>query len=134
MLVLFCSGVVGSVLLALAAFALVDRSSGRSDATQAGLQYARSEMVWTHGPSIAHQRAGTVGELPALLPLLAGATLRHDVNTAGLIRQYGPNRQVDILVLSGVYNSLPPDEGVNVQGEALVLVDPQTNRVLFLTA
>jgi hypothetical protein len=131
--VLLSIGVLGCIVLAFVAYSVFAGSSGSSNATQAGLRYARAEMVWTHGPSIAHERTGATGALPALLPALANTRLRKDVNTADLIRRYGPNRKVDIIVLSGVYNSLPPDEGVDVQGEVLVLVDAQTNRVLFLT-
>lgn len=127
-------GVLVCIGLAWVAYSAFFGSSGGSNATQAGLRYARAEMVWTHGPSVAHQRTGTTGMLPALLPALANTTLRKDVNTADLIRRYGPNRKIDIIVLSGVYNSLPPDEGVDVQGEVLVLVDARTNRVLFLAA
>jgi hypothetical protein len=133
-ILLLSIGVPACVVLAYVAFSVFAGSPGESAATQAGLQYARSEMVWTHGPSITHARTGTTGALPVLLRSLANTTLRQDVNTRDLIRQYGPRRKVDIIVLSGVYNSLPPDEGVDVQGEALVLVDVKTNKVLFLTA
>ena len=120
------------IVLAVALHATRGASSP-DGAAQAGLHYARTEMVWTEGPVIARRQAGTRGALPALLPRLVTTTLRHDVNTSDLIRRFGPGRPVEILVLSGVYNSLPPDEGVDVQGEALVLVDPRTRRVLFLT-
>jgi hypothetical protein len=131
---LLSSGVAVCIVLVYVVHSTVAGSSGGSAATQAGLQYARTEMVWIHGPSIAHERTATMGALPALLRTLASTSLRKDVNTADLIRRYGPHRRIDIIVLSGVYNSLPPDEGVNVQGEVLILVDPQTDRVLFLTA
>jgi hypothetical protein len=133
-LLLLSIGVLACVALAFVGYTAFAGSSGSNKATQAGLAYARSEMVWIHGPSIVHARTGTIGDLPALLPSMANTTLRQDVNTRDLIRQYGPERKVDIIVLSGVYNSLPPDEGVNVQGEALVLVDVENNKVLFLTA
>lgn len=127
-------GVPAGVVLAYLAYSAFAGSAGGSTATQVGLRYARAEMVWTEGPSVVHERTGAMGELPALLAALATTTLRQDVNTTDLIRRYGPHRKVDIIVLSGVYNSLPPDEGVDVRGEVLVLVDAQTNRVLFLTA
>jgi hypothetical protein len=127
-------GVLACIVLAFVAYTAFAGSSGNSNATQAGLRYARAEMVWIHGPSIVHARTGTIGDLPALLPGMANTTLRQDVNTRDLIRQYGPKRKVDMIVLSGVYNSLPPDEGVDVQGEALVLVDVKSDKVLFLTA
>ena len=124
------------VLVCIVFAILIYRHLSGSPAGTAGdaaLRYARKEMVWTHGPSILHERAATMGALPSLLPRLASATLRNDVNAADLIRRFGPGRKIDIIVLTGVYNSLPPDEGVNVQGEALVLLDPSTDRLLFLT-
>jgi hypothetical protein len=133
-LLLLCIGVAACIVLAYVAHSIFAGSSGGSAATQAGLHYARTEMVWIHGPSIALERTATMGALPALLRTLPSTSLRQDVNTTDLIRRYGPHRPVDVIVLSGVYNSLPPDEGVNVQGESLVLVDPRTDRVLFLTA
>jgi hypothetical protein len=131
---LLCVGVAACIVPAYVAYSHFAGSSGGSAATQAALQYARTEMVWIQGPSVGHERTATMGALPALLRTLASTSLRQDVNTADLIRRYGPHRPVDIIVLSGVYNSLPPDEGVNVQGEVLLLVDPRTDRVLFLTA
>lgn len=126
-------GVGVCIVLAYVAYSAFAGSPGRSAAAQAALRYAGTEMVWTQGPSIAHERTGTMGKLPRLLQTMASASLHQDVNTADLIRRYGPHRPIDIIVLSGVYNSLPPDEGVNVRGEVLVLVDPRTNQVLFLT-
>jgi hypothetical protein len=133
-LLLLSVGVAACIVLAYVAYSAFAGSSGRSAAAQAALRYARTEMVWIQGPSIAYERTATMGALPALLRTVASTSLRKDVNTADLIRRYGPHRRIDIIVLSGVYNSLPPDEGVNVQGEVLVLVDPRTDRVLFLTA
>lgn len=121
------------IALAYLAYSAFAGSPGRSVAAQAALRYVGTEMVWTQGPTITQERTGTMGALPRLLPTMASTSLRKDVNTADLIRRFGPNRPIDIIVLSGVYNSLPPDEGVNVRGEALVLVDPRTDRVLFLT-
>lgn len=126
-------GVAACIVLAYLAYSAFAGSSGHSAAAQAALRYVGTEMVWTQGPTIAHERTGTMGALPGLLQTMANTSLRKDVNTADLIRRFGPHRRIDIIVLSGVYNSLPPDEGVNVQGEALVLVDPRTDRVLFLT-
>jgi len=133
-LLLLSVGVAACIVLAYVAYAIFAGSSGGSAATRAGLQYARTEMEWVQGPSIAFERTATIGALPAQLRTMASTSLRKDVNTAGLIRHYGPRRPIDVIILSGVYNSLPPDEGVNVQGEVLVLVDPRTDRVLFLTA
>ena len=133
MRLLLLLGAVICVALAFLAYLHVS-SSPAGTAGDAALRYARTEMVWTHGPSVLHERAATMGALPALLPRLANVMLRNDVNAADLIRRFGAGRKIDIVVLTGVYNSLPPDEGVDVQGEVLVLLDPSTERLLFLTA
>jgi hypothetical protein len=124
--------VLGAACLGAVAYTASAGSPG-TDATEAGLSYSRTVMQWIHGPSIVHTRAISLAALPALLPHLTTPALRDDVNTSDLIRHFGPRRQVEVMVLSGTYNSLPPDEGVNIQGEVILLVDRKTNKVLFLT-
>ena len=89
-------------------------------------------MAWERGPTVAWSRLVRLGELDAALqPVhLAG---RHDVNTVDLIHRYGKERQVDLVVLQGRFNTLPPDEGVNVNGEVVVLVDMKTRHVILMT-
>jgi hypothetical protein len=58
---------------------------------------------------------------------------QHDVNVPDLIHRYGANRSVDMVVVHGVFNSLPPDEGVVVRGTVVVLVDARSTRVLLMT-
>jgi hypothetical protein len=36
-----------------------------------------------------------------------------------------------MVVLHGTYNTLPPDEGVDLTGDVVVLVDVRTNRVVL---
>ncbi|HEX6506164.1 MAG TPA: hypothetical protein VF221_00880, partial [Chloroflexota bacterium] len=128
--------VPAAIIICLAAGWLVysaSAGSSTSSATRAGIAYAQDTMEWTSGPTLTHARVARVRDLPAVLPQITGAALRQDVNTADLQRRYGPDRQVDLVVLSGVFNTLAPDEGVNVHGEVLAVVDVKTNRVLFLT-
>jgi hypothetical protein len=126
---------IALIVCAVVAWLAFSASAGSSTsaATQAGLSYARENMEWQSGPSVVQARTARVGELPGLLPKLLDTTLRRDVNMTDLVRHYGADRQVDAVVLTGVYNTLPPDEGLNIRGEVLALVDVKTNRVLFLT-
>lgn len=102
-------------------------------ATQAGMAYARQTVVWIHGPTVQRVRVVPMRDLAATLRTTSDTALRHDVDTTSLVREYGPAHRVEVIVLAGTYNSLPPDEGVDVQGDVLVVVDKETNRVLFLT-
>lgn len=128
---------VGFLLAAALAIAVVWSSlasgSGQSDATQAGLDYARLHMVWSGGPNLRSAHVVPLGQLDAALARYTSPTVRRDVNVPQLIRQYGPNRQVDLVVLNGVFNTLAPDEGVIVHADVVALVDAHTNRVLLLT-
>jgi hypothetical protein len=105
--------------------------SAQQRATQTGLDYSRTTMVWGKGPSVASSRIVALDNLnPALrsVHLIGG----HDINTADLIRQYGAKRQVDLVVLHGTFNTLAPDEGVNITSDVVVLVDMKTRHVLFM--
>jgi len=59
------------------------------------------------------------GVLAASVP----ADVVKDINVPELIHQFGANRQVGLIVPSGVFNSLPPDEGVVEHSQVVVLVD-----------
>ena len=126
--------------LAMAALALIvtyrsvcSCPIGGASPGDTALTYAQQHMVWIKGPTVQSSR--TV-ELRGLEPALARAvspTLRRDVNVEELLHRYGPNRQVTLVILNGVYNTLPPDEGVTVRGAVVVLVDARTDRVLLMT-
>ncbi len=132
LILLAVCAVLGCILLVALAYSA---SAGTSESapTRAGLIYANNVMVWIHQPVIVHTRNAELGALPSILPSLTNTALRQNVNTADLIRRFGAHRRVQVLVLSGMYNSLPPDEGVNIQGEVIVLTDLKTDKVLFLT-
>jgi len=101
-------------------------------ATQAGLVYSRDYMLWNSGPRVRSAQVLPLRLLPRALASSVSVSVRRHVNVPDLLRRYGPNRQVVLVVLYGVYNSLPPDEGVEIRGDAITLVDPKTNRVLLL--
>lgn len=102
-------------------------------AGQAALAYAKQTTVWVSGPSVQSVSLMRLAQLDAGLRRTVSPRVRSDVNVHDLIRSYGPNRQVALVVLSGVYNSLPPDEGVVAHGVMVSVVDARTNRVLLLT-
>jgi hypothetical protein len=119
-------GAVAWILLATSAPSAQDR------AAQAGLAYARTQMAWTSGPTLQGSHATTLRSLRSVLAQTVPTSVQQDVNTGALIRQYGPNRRVALVIVSGVFNSLPPDEGVIVHGDAVVIVDLTTDHALLL--
>lgn len=127
-----------AVLLALGGWILWYLTGSGSVVTsasgQTALNYARSYMVWQAGPSLKSTQEIRMGQLSQTLARSVPASVRSGVNVGDLISRYGPNRQVDLVILSGTYNSLPPDEGVEINSDVVVLVDPRTNRVMLLTA
>lgn len=115
-------------------YGLSPSSPPLNPATQAGLVYSRDAMEWYSGPQVRSAQVLPLRLLPRALVASVSARVRHDVNEPylNLLRRYGPNRQVALVILYGVYNSLPPDEGVEIRGDAITLVDPKTNRILLL--
>src|SRR5947209_106334 len=109
--------IIGGVLVlaVIVGFEVVHSMSGgkQQQATQTALAYSRRTMAWNSGPAVASSRVVTLSALDTALQLvhLIG---RHDVNTADLIHRYGKDRRVNLVVLHGTFNTLPPDEGVNV--------------------
>jgi hypothetical protein len=97
------------------------------------LYYAQHQMVWMSGPTVVTSYVLPMRELPRALRLYVPRKVARDVNTADLIRRYGANLQIGMVVLRGVFNTLPPDEGVVVHGDVVVLVDVKHDRGLFLT-
>ncbi len=113
-------------------YGLSPSSPPLNSATQAGLVYSRDYMLWKSGPRVRSAQVLPLRLLPRALAASVSVSVRRHVNVRDLLRRYGPNRQVALIVLYGVYNSLPPDEGVEIRGDAITLVDPKTNRVLLL--
>ena len=108
-------------------------TSSQNRAGAAAMSYARTTMVWSSGPGVHSVQVVPLRNLAATLRASAPSALQQDVNVADLIRRVGPDRRVALVLLSGTYNTLPPDEGVIVNGEVAAIVDLKTNRVLLLT-
>jgi hypothetical protein len=127
------AGVLVAVLLAVLAGQLIwsQTHSSSDPARQAALRYATHVMVWSSGPSVTESRLIRFRDLQAALKTVT-PRLRADVNVPDLLSQYGPNRKVEMVILSGTYDSLPPGEGVELHGEVLVLINPKTNHPLYL--
>lgn len=99
---------------------------------QSALAYGRNHMVWSQGPTVQSTRVIRLRELPAALGATVASHVAQDVNVPQLERRFGANREVALVVLHGVYNSLPPDEGVIIAGQAVVLLDPHTDKELYI--
>jgi hypothetical protein len=113
---------------------LANRSTAAHDrAADAALQYAKQYMTWSQGPKVSSTHVVPLGGLSVALRRYVPAPLRDDVNAGQLSRTYGLKTKVSLIVLSGTFYSLPPDEGVNVNGDVVAIVDVRTNRVLLVT-
>lgn len=108
--------------------------SEESRVDAAALSYARGNTVWTKGPAVRATRIVRLKDLNAALAATTPGSVRPHIAVSDLIRQYGPEREVGLVVLTGTYYTLPPDEGVNLNGNVVVLVDVKTNKVLLLAA
>jgi hypothetical protein len=130
---LFAAVGVLIVGIAVARFAVTaSATSEQTRASHAGLVYAENTMGWLQGPSIRSAHEVRLGQIQSALVAYVSVPTRQDVNVPDLIRRYGSKRQVVLVVLTGTYNSLPPDEGVDVHGDVIEVVDARTNRVLLL--
>lgn len=98
----------------------------------AAIEYAKMQIVWSSGPTVASSHTLSMKRLEKALELYAPAHLREDIDVSGLIKQYGENRKIVLVILRGTYNSLPPDEGRIVTGDIAVLVDVQKNQGFYL--
>jgi hypothetical protein len=129
-LLIAASVLAGAIILGVQA-AQSGVESAQQRATQTALTYSKNTMVWEKGPSVQSSRVIPLNHLAAHVKTLKG-TVRHDVNTGSLIQRFGAARAVDFVVLYGKFNTLPPDEGVDVYAQVLVLVDMRTRHVLFM--
>lgn len=128
--------IAGPLVLLAAAFGLyifaLSPSSGGSSVDQAALRYAGQQIVWNQGPTVQSTHIVRLGDLQHTLAAATPPRVANDVNVPALIQRYGAGRQVALVVLSGEFNSLPPDEGVVARGDVVVLVDTKTNRALYV--
>jgi len=121
------------IVLAAGAYLLTQRSapaSADARAQQAALAYAKQYMVWQQGPTARTVYTGPMSGIRKPLEQVP-ASVRSDINLPGLLRRIHPNRRVQLVILRGVYNTLAPDEGVEMAGDVVVIVDARTNKVLF---
>lgn len=129
---------IGLLILAffIGMFIVLARGMGTLNAVDVNaiaLHYAKQQMVWNSGPTVQDSYVMPMRRLPFALKKFVPARVRADVNAPDLIRRFGPNRQIGMVLVHGVYNTLPPDEGVIVQGDALVIVDMHARKGIFLT-
>jgi hypothetical protein len=121
------------ICLPVAWFAATSLASHDQNAvTVAALRYAQGQIVWTKGPEVRSAHTVRLRELRSALHAYAPGRVGRDVNVGALIRQYGPNFRVGLVLLSGDFNSLPPDEGVTLH-DVVVLVAIRSNTAFFLT-
>lgn len=130
----------GIVLLVIAflvfAFVLLQPGStpppNRFDA--AALRYANGQIVWNNTPSVQSTQVVPLDRLSATLRRAVRPTVAAHIDPGipGLIQQFGRTHKVALVVLTGSYNTLPPDEGVNTNGQIVVLVDTIDTRGIYL--
>jgi hypothetical protein len=116
----------------LAVYVAQGRSSSGSAAASRALAAAKQQMVWSSGPKIQSVHTLKLSGLRRALDHVVARQVANDVNVADLMRRFGPRRAVTLVVIHGTYNSLPPDEGVPITGQAVVILDHRSNRVLLL--
>lgn len=122
--------VVGAALLW---YGLAVPAGSADGARQVALAAARSQMQWYSGPSVQSTYTIPLRRLQTTLRRsVRPLTVATDVNVQDLTHRYGRDHQVVLVVLSGVYNSLPPDEGSTVRGDVVVLVDARSHHVILL--
>lgn len=90
-------------------------------------------MIWTSGPVVRRSDTLPLRRLSRVLAAEVSPTVASHVNVTDLLRRFGSGREVALVILTGGFNSLPPDEGVDMHGDVVVLLDAHTNTPLFLT-
>lgn len=127
---------VAVLVLALFAGLTIYRATQNNEANLAGQtaqNYASSTTSWISGPTVRSVRIVQVRDLTSALRTMVPPGIAADVNVGDLAHRVGARHRVALVVLYGVHNSLPPDEGVNVNGDVVAVVDTTGNRVLVLT-
>lgn len=127
-----------AVLLVLALTGILLITSSVTDSTpnplnQAALRYANQQMIWTSGPTVRRSDTLPLGRLSHALATEVSPTVAAHVNVSDLLHRFSANRRIALVILTGSFNSLPPDEGVDMHGDVVVLLDAQNNKPLFLT-
>ncbi len=133
---LLALALLGVIVLAAAAVWVENVTAAPSAAQRAGAtarSYAARTTLWNSGPTVRKVRIVPLSSLQAALRASVSPRVAADVNVSDLEHRYGSRRQVALVVLHGVFNTLPPDEGVTVAGDMVAIVDIPTQRVLLLT-
>lgn len=124
--------VVGFVVFAVVLLRPDSSTSPNQRFAQAAVRYANTQIVWNRGPSVTSTRVLPLDGLSAALKKTVPRHVAQDVNIADLIHRFGARREIALVVLTGDFNSLPPDEGVVFNGQIVVLVDVRQNRAFYL--
>src|SRR5579872_2269336 len=119
-----------ALILAGAGYIAVSTLAGQGGGTpdpigQAALSYAGNTMQWDQGPNVQSTHVVPLGELRQALRTYAQPNVAADVNVSALEKQYGTSLRVGLVVLSGTFNTLPPDEGV-LAHQAVAVVNAAT--------
>jgi len=131
----YVAGLFLLALIAVLAFVIWQSSRGPTSADRAqsaALSYSRNYMAWSSGPQVQNVHIVPLREVERTVRVYVHVPYR-DVKLGGLLTQYSPQRSIAVVDLHGVFNSLPPDEGVVAPGDVVVLVDVKTDKVLLLT-
>jgi hypothetical protein len=99
---------------------------------QTALRYAHTQIIWSKGPSVQSSRILPLRRLAAALRTSVTPGVARVVNVPDLLHRFGPNQRVALVVLFGSFNSLPPDEGVVIASQVVVLVQMPQNRAIYL--
>jgi hypothetical protein len=105
--------------------------SDAQKAADAAVTYGRTQMVWDRGPRAASSHIVPMRDVTAAVTQYASPGIASHFNARVLVRQYGPDHRVAVVVLTGSFNSLPPDEGVTLT-MAVALVDVPSGRVILV--
>lgn len=127
---------LGVIVIAAAVIWYQNATAAPSAAQRAGTiarSYAARTTLWNSGPTVTEVRVVPLTRLATTLRRTVTTQIADDVNVADLQRRVGTNRQVALVVLHGVFNTLPPAEGVTVTGNMVAIVDMRTRKVLLLT-
>lgn len=133
---LIALALLGAIVLGAAAVWVVGVTAAPSPSQRAGeiaRSYATRTTIWNRGPTVRKVIITGVRDLPAALRRTVSSRVADDVDVPDLERRVGAHRQVALVVLHGIFNTLPPDEGIVVNSDMVAVVDMSTKRVLLLT-
>jgi hypothetical protein len=122
--------IAGGAVLGI--LALSGQGGGGDPIANAALTNARTTMAWQSGPDVQSVHVVQLSHLSQALKLYADPAVASHVNVSDLIRRFGRNQSVGLVILAGTFNSLAPDEGV-ILHQAAAVVDATTYKVILLS-